>query len=396
MIAERVNLGSISQVITKGTTPTSIGFNFADRGIPFLRVNNIQNGSLLLEDVLFIDSKTDDALSRSKIEPRDVLISIAGTIGRTAVVPSNADEMNCNQAIGIIRLQENVDPHYVDYWLQTDDARRQIAGSKVTATISNLSLGCIKNLKIPLPPLSEQRRIAAILDKADSIRRKRKEAIALTEELLRSSFLDMFGDPVTNPVGWPIVLMKKVIRETQYGTSARANLDALGLPVLRMNNITYSGEIDLTDIKWCPIAQPDLAKYTVRKGDLLFNRTNSPELVGKTAVWPFDEEYAFAGYLVRVRFLEDFALPAFISGYLNSKYGKKYLFEKAKPSNNMSNFSASEFCKIPIILPPLKEQKKYADLVEGVRFRNAQMTKALESANSLFSSLLQRAFRGEL
>ena len=388
MIAERVNLGSISQVITKGTTPTSIGFNFADRGIPFLRVNNIQNGSLLLEDVLFIDSKTDDALSRSKIEPRDVLISIAGTIGRTAVVPSNADEMNCNQAIGIIRLQENVDPHYVDYWLQTDDARRQIAGSKVTATISNLSLGCIKNLKIPLPPLSEQRRIAAILDKADSIRRKRKEAIALTEELLRSSFLDMFGDPVTNPVGWPIVLMKKVIRETQYGTSARANLDALGLPVLRMNNITYSGEIDLTDIKWCPIAQPDLAKYTVRKGDLLFNRTNSPELVGKTAVWPFDEEYAFAGYLVRVRFLEDFALPAFISGYLNSKYGKKYLFEKAKPSNNMSNFSASEFCKIPIILPPLKEQKKYADLVEGVRFRNAQMTKALESANSLFSGCI--------
>ncbi|NEQ85553.1 MAG: restriction endonuclease subunit S, partial [Moorea sp. SIO2I5] len=212
--------------------------------------------------------------------------------------------------------------------------------------------------KIPLPPLEEQKRIAAILDKADSIRRKRKDAIALTEELLRSTLLDMFGDPVTNPKGWEIVPMKSVVLETQYRTSAKSNTDKNGLPILRMNNITYTGKIDLDDIKWCNISAADEEKYTVKRGDLLFNRTNSPELLGKTGVWRSDKKYALAGYLVRVRFKKDRALSEYVSAYLNSSYGKKYLYEKAKPSNNMSNFSASEFVKIPLLLPPLQLQKK--------------------------------------
>jgi len=154
---QRVSIGSVSIVVTKGTTPTSIGFNFAKEGIPFLRVNNIQNGKLISDDILFIDSETDKALARSRIQPGDVLISIAGTIGRTAVVPPSTPAMNCNQAVAIVRLCEDIDPYYVNHWFNTDDAVKQITNSKVTATISNLSLGCIKELQIPLPPLEEQR-----------------------------------------------------------------------------------------------------------------------------------------------------------------------------------------------------------------------------------------------
>ena len=105
---ERVNIGSIAKIVTKGTTPTSIGYNFSEEGIPFLRVNNIQSGNLNIDDILFIDQDTDNALKRSRIQPKDVLLSIAGTIGRTAVVPTNAPVMNCNQAVAIIRLKENI------------------------------------------------------------------------------------------------------------------------------------------------------------------------------------------------------------------------------------------------------------------------------------------------
>src|SRR5206468_12602768 len=154
-------------------------------------------------------------------------------------------------------------------------------------------------VRVPVPPLPEQRRIAAILDKADAIRRKREQGIRLTEELLRSVFLEMFGDPSTNPKGWPIRSMADVVQETQYGTAARSNGDEQGMPVLRMNNITYGGEIDLSDLKCCEISEAERPQYTVRKDDLLFNRTNSPELVGKTAVWDRHDAYAYAGYLVR-------------------------------------------------------------------------------------------------
>lgn len=197
------------------------------------------------------------------------------------------------------------------------------------------------------PPLPEQKRIAAILDKADEIRRKRQEAIKLTEELLRSAFLEMFGDPVTNPKGWEVRTLGDVIAEAQYGTSQKANEDGRGLPILRMNNITYRGEWDLSSVKWCEIPEAEREKYTTRRGDLLFNRTNSPELVGKTAVWNRDQHFAIAGYLIRVRFNER-ARPEYVSAFLNSAHGKKLLFEKAKPSNNMSNFSASELRRLEV------------------------------------------------
>jgi type I restriction enzyme S subunit len=254
----------------------------------------------------------------------------------------------------------------------------------------------LKQTFVPLPPLPEQRRIAAILDKADAIRQKREEGIRLTEDLLRSTFLDMFGDPVTNPKKWPISLMTDVVTETQYGTAEKSNEDGDGIRVLRMNNITYEGTIDISDMKWCKIEDSERAKYTVQRGDLLFNRTNSPELVGKTAVWDRDESYAFAGYLVRVRFNEQSALADYVSAYLNSDYGKRMLFAKAKPSNNMSNFSAGEFCRITIPVPPISLQRQYAKIVENVTKLKRKRYSGLKEASSLFGSLVQRAFRGEL
>jgi type I restriction enzyme S subunit len=206
----------------------------------------------------------------------------------------------------------------------------------------------------------------------------------------------MFGDPVINPKGWEVVPMKSVVIDTQYGTSLKANNNKKGLPILRMNNITYTGEIDINDIKWCDIPVKDEEKYTTKNGDLLFNRTNSPELVGKTAVWRSEEKYAIAGYLIRVRFKNDKVVSEYVSAYLNSSYGKKYLHEKAKPSINMSNFSASEFLKIPIMLPSLQVQKKFELFSNAVRLSIINLKNSLEQSNNLFNSLLQKAFRGEL
>ena len=163
-----------------------------------------------------------------------------------------------------------------------------------------------------------------------------------------------------------------------------------------MNNITYGGEFDLTDLKWCEIEDADLEQLTVKCGDLLFNRTNSPELVGKTAVWDRDESYAYAGYLFRVRFDENVVLPDYVSAFLNSAYGKRMLFAKAKPSNNMSNFSAGEFCRIEFPVPVIDVQRRFRAVVKDVRDMKGKRAAGLADASYLFGSLVQRAFRGEL
>ena len=104
MMAPRVKLGQLCHVVTKGTTPTSLGFDFSEVGIPFLRIQNLNNRTVELDDVLYISEQTHKALSRSIIRPKDFLITIAGTIGRVAIVPDEFPESNCNQAIAILRF----------------------------------------------------------------------------------------------------------------------------------------------------------------------------------------------------------------------------------------------------------------------------------------------------
>src|SRR5262249_9045203 len=154
-------LRDMASLITKGTTPKTLGLGHSPSGIPFVRAENIRELTVVPAlDPLYIDEHVDEALRRSRIRPDDVLISIAGTIGRVGVVLANAPPMNCNQAVAIIRLADGLLPRYLAHWLTTADAQRQMARAQVTATISNLSLSQIGKLSVPIPSVAEQRRIA--------------------------------------------------------------------------------------------------------------------------------------------------------------------------------------------------------------------------------------------
>ncbi len=218
-------LSNLCEVITKGTTPTTLGFKFSDKGIGFLRVQNIGNGKVNYEQhTLFIDELTHKALARSQILRGDVLVSIAGTVGRAGVVPDNAPPLNCNQAVAIVRTNESIFRPYLRHWLESPDAQTQMIGATVTGTISNLSLTQISNLQIPLPPLEEQRRIVEILDRAEELRSKRREAIAQLDTLTQAIFLEMFGDPATNPKGWERIVLCDVIQVLQTGLTLVQNM----------------------------------------------------------------------------------------------------------------------------------------------------------------------------
>lgn len=243
----------------------------------------------------------------------------------------------------------------------------------------------LSQLKIPLPSLPEQRRIAAILDQADALQAKRRQTIALLDDLVQSIFLDMFGDPVNWAALWPMGRIRDLAASVDYGTSSRAGSQG-AWPVLRMGNLTTKGHLDLSDLKFMDLTEREVQRYTVRLGDVLFNRTNSPELVGKTAVVRSRLPMAYAGYLIRVRMNAENDAE-FLAAYLNSRHGKAVLRSMCKSIVGQANINAKELQGIPIALPPLPLQREFALRVAAVESVRVLLDGDSNEQDQLFMSL---------
>ena len=159
-----------------------------------------------------------------------------------------------------------------------------------------------------------------------------------------------------------------------------------------MNNITYSGELDLSDTKTIDVPDEELPKYTVRRGDVLFNRTNSKELVGKTCVYNRDEMMVLAGFIVRVR-VNDRILPEILSAFLNTDFSKQMLLAMCKVAIGQANINAQELQSIGIYIPPIELQKEFVAFKEQLDKSKIAVQKALDEAQLLFDSLMQTYFR---
>ncbi|NQY82057.1 MAG: restriction endonuclease subunit S [Alphaproteobacteria bacterium] len=279
--------------------------------------------------------------------------------------------------------------HFMDSYLVT------LRAQSIGGIIKYIKLGMLRNAKIPLPPLDKQKQIAEILDQADELRRLRQCTIDRLNTLGQAIFYEMFGDPTTNSKGWKTGTIRDLIREAKYGTSKKANTDGCGIPVLRMSNVTYQGELDLSDLKHVELSETELQKYTAQEDDILFNRTNSKELVGKTAVFNLPNLMVLAGYLVRARVNEQ-ADPYYISAYMNSLHGKTTLQNMCKNIVGMANINAQEFQNIAIAIPPIEKQKSFRKKIEKIAKQKESLLNELTMYKNLFSSLQQRAFRGEL
>ena len=297
----------------------------------------------------------------------------------------------------VIRPGPDLDREYLYYLMRSPYVR--LAGEmkmKGAAGQRRVPAEFFAGFKIPLPPLSEQKRIAKILDAADALRAKRRESLAQLDALLQSTFLEMFGDPVENPKGWDMVEIGDLLETANYGTSKKASESLGAFPVLRMNNITYSGRWDFSSIKYVDLDDKEQNKHLVYRGQILFNRTNSRELVGKTAAYREEKPMAFAGYLVRGVPNARRSNAEYIAAYMNLPQTKQRLQNMCKNIVGMANINAKEFQKIPIPSPPKDLQDRFANAVERVLSHRKTQDKQLSDLKILFDSLQNRAFAGQL
>ena len=248
----------------------------------------------------------------------------------------------------------------------------------------------LEKINVNVPLFSKQEQIVKQFDLLTNIIKNYQRQLEKYDLLIKSRFIEMFGDPVSNPMGWNKIELGKACKEVRYGTSKPA-IENGKYTYLRMNNITYEGELDLTNIKTIDISDDELAKCSVKKGDILFNRTNSIDLCGKTCLFKLHETMVIAGYIIRVRVNEKLN-PQYVVTFFNTKSIKKMLREMAKGAVNQANINAQEMQAIKIPLPPIEQQNTFAAFVQQIDKSKFAVQKSLEKAETLYKSLMQRYF----
>ena len=381
-------LGQISSFLNGGTPSRGVA-RYYQGDVPWITSADISSPRADTARS-FITEEAIKESATNRIPAGTVLLVTRTSVGKVAVA---AMELCFSQDITAITPDPHcLDRSYLVHFLRTKQPHLERLARG--ATIKGITREAVTNLAIPLPPLAEQKRIAEILDKADALRAKRRAALAQLDTLTQSIFLDMFGDPATNPKGWPVGTIRDLLVSASYGTSEKAK--ATGeFPVLRMNNITRTGETDFGELKYMDLKEDQRERYLVRTGDVLFNRTNSAKLVGKTAIYREANPMAYAGYLIRLRVNRKYE-PEYLAAFLNTVYAKRVLRSMCKSIIGMANINATELQAVRIPVPPHPVQHEFAGCIIAVEKLKATHRISLVEQDDLFSTLQQRAFLGDL
>ncbi len=266
------------------------------------------------------------------------------------------------------------------------------------ANLPRLSPTQLARFTVPLPPLPEQKRIAAILDAADALRVQRRQALAQLDELLQASFLDLFGDPVINPKGWKNRCFSEFVKRLDGGKNVSQSETPTDYRVLKVSAVT-SGVYRPNESKYLPYDFHVKASSIVRPGDLLISRANTANLIGATAyVWDTPANMVLPDKIWKFVWHDEVRVePLFIYHVTQTVGFRRSLSQRASgTSGSMKNFAKPKLLILSMPLPPLALQQRFAAIAEAVEQQKARMQAHLAELDALFASLQARAFAGEL
>ena len=382
---KKVKLGDVCEVIT-GNTPLKKIKEYWDKDeVPFITPPELKyEGINYITPNIYV-SKI--GAKQGRIIPKNsICVCCIGSLGKLGILKEDA--ITNQQINSLILKDKNVDLLYLYFYLKTIKNNLESIASSTTVKIINKS--SFEKIEINLPSLEIQKKISKKLELLENNINFRKSQLNSLNELSKSLFTRMFGDIKTNDKNWEIKKLGEVV-QTQYGTSKKATSVVGEFPILRMNNITYFGEMDYKDLKYIELSDSEKEKFLLKKGELLFNRTNSKELVGKTGLFNLDIPMAFAGYLIRIK-PSNLIHSKFLLFFMNSEFMKKLLYNKAKNIVGMANINAKELEDFSIILPPIELQNKFAERIEKIEKLKFEIEKSIETAQNLYDSLISKYF----
>lgn len=375
-----------------------------DMPFQYIDLSSVDRGSKSISQTSEMFPTEAPSRARQLVAANDVLVAtVRPNLNGVAVVSEEYDGATASTGFCVLRPKERkLDHRYLFHWVKTPQFIQEMIKRSTGANYPAVSDKTVKSARIPLPPLAEQKRIAAILDKADDICRKRQEAIALADIFLRSVFLNMFGDPVTNPMGWDSGSLLDVVQNQRedlrcgpFGTQLKVGeLVSSGVPLLGIENVlddvfnkNYTNFI--TEEK-----AEQLNRFDVRAGDVLITRMGT---IGRACVAPEEAEGGRISYhLFRVRVNPQRCIPEFLAATISKSGTFRHQLERLAHGAIMAGLSMEILKEVKFLIPPLGKQKEYLKIVQKHALVTASGNNLFKESKALFFSLQQRAFRGSL
>jgi type I restriction enzyme S subunit len=340
----------------------------------------------ILKKLAVLEAEIQAGMKRSTFERGCFVVADEAGYATTELVP--------------LRCKPNeVHPEYLAYFLRSSNflkfANMVVAGAKMPRMVMTE----FWDFLVPIPPLPEQRRIAAILDQADALRAKRREALAQLDSLTQSIFIEMFGDPVTNPKGWPIASLQELMDASgpQNGLYKPSTDYGTGTPILRIDAF-YDGKVTKLDtLKRVRLSDTELNLYRLCEDDIVINRVNSIEYLGKSAlIPPLAEATVFESNMMRFNVRRGVVSPIYVVQFLQTKFIKNQILSCSKNAVNQSSINQQDVKGFQLNVPPLHLQQAFATRIQSVEALKVTHNAALQELDRLFASLQHRAFQGEL
>lgn len=405
-----VRLGDCAKTISKGTTPKGGKDAYVEKGINYLRIENLMdNGFIDLTNIAHITKEQHEGfLKRSILEAGDLLISIAGTLGRVGFVQETDLPMNTNQAIAFVRLHKHLfDNMYLKYAIESPFVNSELIAKTKVTSIPNLTLEIVSNCLIPLPPtLAEQQRIVNRIEimfaKLDEAKEKARNAADSFETRKAAILHQAFTGSLTakwrkeNGIrddSWEEKTIGELFSHTTGKALKKDNQNGTPHKYITTSNI-YWGEFDFSEVRTMYFSDDELEKCTAKKGDLLLCNGGD---VGRAAIWNFDYEICLQNHVSKLRKKTDNIEIRLFYYY--------FMFSKIKGNINgkgigISSLSAKDLLAMKINLPTLPEQQEIVRILDTVlekeRAAKSAAEQVLEQIALLKKSILARAFRGEL
>lgn len=395
---KHVQLSQIAELITKGTTPTTLGYTFQDEGVNFLKIECFdENGNYIADKAAHISDECNEKLKRSQLKEGDILFSIAGAIGRVGIVTAEMLPANTNQALAIIRISdEEVYLPYIKLILTSPIIKKQFERKKQGVAQLNLSLKDINDLVIPIPPKEKQVAITELFLKVKGILTARSRELLELDELIKARFVEMFGNPVNNekgfvkaPMGDYMTLLTDFSSNGSYKTldSGVTMYDEPNYAWMVRTTDLESG--DMTSIKYIDEnAYELLAKSKIYGGEIIMNKIGS---AGKIYLMPQIDMPASLGRNAFMFRYDDRINVKFLYHLLTSEYGQREIQQYVRGAVTKT-ITKNDARAVLIMVPPIELQNEFEAFVKQVDKSKVAVQKALDETQTLFDSLMQEYF----
>lgn len=396
---KEIELGKVCQFINgdRGKNYPSRS-DFKELGIPFINAGNLKDWAIESESLNFISEEKYNQLSSGKLKPNDILFCLRGSLGKFALNKDGIQGAIASSLV-ILRPSSDLDVHYLKNYLKSERLKRIISSAEDSSSQPNLSATSVKKFLIPLPSLEEQKAIVAKLDRAQRLIDIDKEMLAKYDQLIQSIFLDMFGDPITNPKGWEVKRLKNISTAIGSGNTPKGGKKVYvehGVLFLRSQNV-WRNRLELDDVAFIDNeTHESMKKSSLKNGDILmtktgrFNTENSS--LGRAAMYRGKDDGAnLNGHVYLIR-LKEGINNDFVLYILITEQYRDYIRRVCVGGIDKRQINKTHLEEFPIISPPLNLQQKFTETLQRIELQKEQVQISLKKSEDLFSSLVQEVF----